>query len=106
VLTVIDAKEGRDIMVADVPDSFVQTTIEPKEKGERVITKIRGPILNMQIELNSQKYEPYRTNEGGNKFYMSQCSRLYMVCFNLLCYTMRNSEKVFKILDLKLIIAN
>ena len=37
---VIDAKEGRDILIADVPNAFVQTGIEPKEKGERVIMKI------------------------------------------------------------------
>ena len=31
---VIDAKEGRDVMVVDVPNAFVQTAMEPKEKGE------------------------------------------------------------------------
>jgi hypothetical protein len=37
---VIYAKEGRDLTLADVPNAFVQSGIEPKEKGKRVIRKI------------------------------------------------------------------
>ena len=61
---VIDAKEGRDVMVADVPNAFVQTAIEPKEKGERVIMKI---LVDMLVELDSQKYEPYVTSNNTNR---------------------------------------
>jgi hypothetical protein len=57
-------------MVADVPNAFVQTAIESKEKGERVIMKIRGALVDMLIELDSQKYELYVTNESGNKIFM------------------------------------
>jgi hypothetical protein len=39
----IDAKEQRDVMTADIPNAFVQTDIENNSKGERIVMKIRGP---------------------------------------------------------------
>ena len=32
--TVIDAKEKRDIMTADIPNAFIQAHMPPLEKGE------------------------------------------------------------------------
>ena len=84
---VIDAKEGRDVMVADVPNAFVQTAIEPKEKGERVIMKIRGALVDMLVELDSQKYEPYVTDERGNKvLYVNMLKALYGMLQSALLY--------------------
>jgi hypothetical protein len=42
ITAVIKAKQGRDIMTADIPNAFVQTNIEKKPSGERIIMKIRG----------------------------------------------------------------
>jgi hypothetical protein len=65
-------------MVADVPNAFIQKAVEPKEKGERVIMKIRGPLLERLFELDDQKYEPFVTNEGGNK--ISSVTMLKALC--------------------------
>jgi hypothetical protein len=84
---IIDVKEGRDVMMADVPNAFVQTAIEPKEKAERVIMKIRGPLLEMLIELDGQKYEPFVTNESGNKIlYVTMLKALYGMLQSALLY--------------------
>ena len=100
---VIDAKEGRDVMVADVPNAFVQTVIGPKEKGERIIMKIRGPLVEMLVELDSPKYEPFVTNEGGNRvIYVNMLKALYGMLQSALLYYKR-FQKVLKTLDLKLI---
>ena len=40
ITAVIDAKQGRDIMTADIPNAFVQTDITAKPSGERIIMKI------------------------------------------------------------------
>jgi hypothetical protein len=38
---VIDAKEGRDILTADIPNAFIQTTIPEDLNGdERIVMKI------------------------------------------------------------------
>jgi hypothetical protein len=64
---VIDAKEGRNIMIADVSNAFVQTGIEPKEKGKRVIMKIRDPLVDMLVNIDARTYEPYVVEENNNK---------------------------------------
>ena len=38
----IDAKQGCNIMTADIPNAFVQTNIEKKPRGQRIVMKIRG----------------------------------------------------------------
>jgi hypothetical protein len=60
-------KEHRDIMVADVPNAFVQTTIEPKEKGNRIIMKISGQMVDMLVVLDPDKYGSYVINEDNIK---------------------------------------
>ena len=40
ITAVIDAKQRRDIMTADIPNAFVQTDIEKKDNGEKTIMKI------------------------------------------------------------------
>jgi hypothetical protein len=43
----IDAKEGRDIMTADIPNAFVQTKIEDKNLTQRIVMKIRGALVDV-----------------------------------------------------------
>jgi hypothetical protein len=40
ITAVIDAKQGRDVMTADIPNAFVQMDIEDKPNGEKIIMKI------------------------------------------------------------------
>jgi hypothetical protein len=37
---VIDAKQGQDVMTANIPNAFVQTEIESKANSNRTIMKI------------------------------------------------------------------
>ena len=54
-------------MTADIPNAFVQVDIDEKEKGERIIMKIRGLLVNMLTELSPETYEKYVVYEGNNK---------------------------------------
>ena len=50
--SIIDAKEGRDVMTCDIPNAFIQATMPKIEKGsEKVIMKIKGILLELLIEI-------------------------------------------------------
>ena len=51
---IIDAFEGRDIMVKYVPNTFIQTNIPPKKYGEeRVTMKIKFVLVDMLVKQDS-----------------------------------------------------
>ena len=62
----IDAKENRDVMSADIPNAFVQTDMT-NVTDEKVIMKIRGPLVDMLVSLDPVKYKPFVVNEYANK---------------------------------------
>ena len=40
---VIEAEEGREVACCDIPNAFIQTTVEEQdEEGNQMIMKIRG----------------------------------------------------------------
>lgn len=52
----IDAYKGRDVMSLDITKAFIQTGIPQKEKGKRIIMKIRRKIVNWLVDLDSTTY--------------------------------------------------
>jgi len=64
---VIDAEENRDVATVDIPNAFIQTDVENNDDGSRVIMKIRGPLVDMLVELDPETYGEYVRIEGGNK---------------------------------------
>jgi len=46
---VIDAQEGRDVAVVDIPNAFAQTVVSNEDKEHRVIVRIRGPLVNILV---------------------------------------------------------
>ena len=64
----IDAKENCDVMMADVPNAFIQTWMCAKEEGEEyMIMKISGVLVNLLVELAPKVYGPYVVYEKGQK---------------------------------------
>ena len=47
ITSVIDAKEGRDVAIIDIPNAFVQTKME----GKRVIMKMQGKLAELLVEI-------------------------------------------------------
>jgi hypothetical protein len=71
ITAIIEAKEGRDVMILAIPTAFVQTDIDHEGK-ERIIIKIRGALVDKfcEIELceiDSELYSPYVVLENGEK---------------------------------------
>lgn len=62
---IIDAYEGRDIAIYDVPGAFLQSDI-PKNK--KILMIIRGDFVDIMCEVNPE-YEQYvRTDKKGRKY--------------------------------------
>ena len=87
--TVIDAKENRDIMTADIPNAFIQTEMPKIEKGdEKVIMKITGVLVDLLVDIAPEVYEPYVVMEKNKKvIYVQVLRALYgMLVAALLWY--------------------
>ena len=48
----IDAYENWDIISLDILNAFIQTGIPEKEKGERIIMKVRGKLVDWLLQLD------------------------------------------------------
>ena len=64
---IVDAKEGQDVMTADVPNAFIQTQMPIEEGKEQVIMKATGVLVDLIVEMASKVYGPFITFENGKK---------------------------------------
>jgi hypothetical protein len=62
---VIDAKQNRDVMTLDILNAFVQTDISLD--GDKPITKLRGQLVDILLELCPGVYDDYILTEGKHK---------------------------------------
>jgi hypothetical protein len=46
---IIDAEEGRDVAVIDIPNAFIQMQVEDEE--DMAIIKIRGVIMDIFVQI-------------------------------------------------------
>jgi hypothetical protein len=53
---IIDAEEGRDVAVTDVPNAFIQTRVE--DEKDMAFIKIRGIRVDMLVAMASDVYKP------------------------------------------------
>lgn len=87
--TVIDAKEQRDIMTADIPNAFIQTEMPELKNGEeRVIMKITGVLVDLLVQISPEIYGPFVVYENNKKMlYVQVLHALYgMLVAALLWY--------------------
>jgi len=69
---IVDAEEGRDVAVVDIPNAFIQTRIE--DEKDMAIIKVRGILVDMLEEIDPKTYKPYVTNDkNGTKQLVVQC---------------------------------
>jgi hypothetical protein len=88
ITAVMDAKQGCNIMTADIPNAFVQTGIKKKPSGNRIVIKIRGQLVNMLVNIAFQDYQDFVPMEGNQKvLYIEMLKALYgMLQLSLLYY--------------------
>jgi hypothetical protein len=69
---IVDAEEGRDVAVIDIPNAFIQTRIE--DEKDMVFIKIRGVLVDMLVDIAPDVYKPYiTTDRKGTKQLLVQC---------------------------------
>ena len=86
---IVDAKEERDVMMADLPNAFIQTELlEMKDGDKKMIMKITGVLVDLMVEMAAEVYGPYVVYEKGTKvIYVEVLRALYgMLVAALLWY--------------------
>jgi len=64
----IDAKEGRNVMSADIPNAYLQAELPPTLEGnDRVIIKLQGMLVDLLEEMYPDYYTPFVVMEKGVK---------------------------------------
>ena len=93
---IIDSFEGRDTMIADVPNAFIQAQLPDADKeGERVIMKITGVLVDLLVKLSPETYGPYvvKDKNGKRVLYLQVLRALYgMLVAALLWFKMFKSD--------------
>jgi hypothetical protein len=70
----IDAQEGRDVAIVDIPNAFVQTGVSEEDAQHHVIVRIRGPLVDILVSIAPDVYGPYvTTNKTGQKVLIIEC---------------------------------
>ena len=59
--TVIEASENRDVVILDIPNSFVQTDMEE----ETVFMKLRGELAELLVRTAPELYRKFVLNKNG-----------------------------------------
>ena len=52
----VDAKECRCVATVDMSHAFIQTNIKDNKDGDRITMKMKGPIVNVLVELDHNLY--------------------------------------------------
>jgi hypothetical protein len=69
---IIDAEEGRDVAVIDIPNAFIQTRVE--NPNDMATIRIRGILVDMLLDIAPEIYGPYVSmDRKGNKQLIVRC---------------------------------
>ena len=63
----IDAYQKRDIMTLDIPNAYIQAEVPEQKKGERIVMKIRGELVDWLCQIDPAAYLPFVVIERGVK---------------------------------------
>ena len=70
--SIIDAQEGREVAVIDIPNAFIQTRVQ--DAKDRVIIRITGVIVDWLVKAAPKVYASYvATNKRGENSLLVEC---------------------------------
>ena len=64
---VAEAKEGRKAITVDTPNAFTQTDVGNDKDGDRIMMKMRGPMVDMLVRLDPELHGDKAVVEGKSK---------------------------------------
>ena len=73
---VIDAKEGGNVTMVDMPNAFVQTELEKGPDQKKIIVKLRGAVAKMMVRCAPKVCKPCVVFENRQKSFVQNHSRL------------------------------
>ena len=114
---VIDAIEERHVITVDTTNAFVQTDISTDKQGDRIVMVIKGPLVDMLIQIELETYQSQYVVEKGRKCPTCKLRKQSMVCYNPDYYIIKKFERTLKsmgsrstrmihVLPIKLLMAN
>jgi len=66
ITATINAHEERDVMTADIPNAFIQASLENLKNGdEKAIMKVTGMLVNLLVQVAPHVYGPFVVFENG-----------------------------------------
>jgi hypothetical protein len=90
---IIDAEEGRDVTVIDIPNAFIQMRVE--DEGDMAIIKIHGVFVDVLVKIAPDIYKSYvMTDKKGTEQLLVHARMPYMVQWLQAYCTITNSPRV------------
>ena len=82
----IDAKEGRDVAIIDIPNAFVTARIE--DKNDIVTVRLRGKLAELMVATSPEIYKKYVSvnSKGELVLYVEALNDLYGVINSALLF--------------------
>jgi hypothetical protein len=86
---VIDAKEGRDVAVIDIPNAFVQTRLENEK--DKAVMRLRGKLAELMVKVAPEIFAKYViiNRKGETVLYVRLLNALYGIMKAALLYYQR-----------------
>ena len=86
---IIDAKEGRDVAVIDIPNAFIQTRLENDE--DKAVMRLRGKLAELMVKVAPEIYSKYViiNSKGETMLYFRLLNVLYGIIKGALLYYKR-----------------
>ena len=76
VTLLINAYEGCNAAITGVLGGYIQVTLSPNARNERVLMKLEGDFVNIMIKINP-KHAKNATFKNGNKLYLEILQTIY-----------------------------
>jgi hypothetical protein len=94
---IIDAEEGRDVAVVDIPNVFVQTSVENEK--DMAFIKICGVLVDFLVEIAQYVYKSYvsRDNKGMNQLLVQCQNVLYGTMVSSILYNRKFEKSLMEI---------
>jgi len=79
ITATIDAHEERNVMTADIPNAFIQASLENLKDGdEKVVMKVTGMLVDLLVKVAPDVYGPFSVFKNGRKvLYLQVLKALY-----------------------------
>jgi hypothetical protein len=84
---VIEASEGRDVATCDIPNTFIQTEVEERDKdGNRTIMKIRGVLAELLCEVDTVYSDYLIVDRKGKILYVQINKAIYVMLVSAMLF--------------------